>query len=91
MGFEDELEDNRARLGKLKANVHVWAIQQYIDLLKSKWTPQTKVIEGPVRHGSSVDESTFTQYWDVVNCQWTSKEKAFRAYVMRTLEGVISI
>ena len=92
MGFEDELEESRARLGKLKANVHVWAIQMYIDELRKKWRPKIKEIEGPVYHGSKADDiAKHTLYWDVINCKWDSKENAFRSYVIRTLQGVISI
>lgn len=90
MGFEDELEENRARLEKLKANVHVCAIRQYIDELKRKWHPSTKLIEGPIHHGSKKDDiSESTLYWDVVNAKWTDKESAFRAYLMRKLEGMM--
>lgn len=86
-----ELIENRMRLEKLKMNVQVGNLKNLINDLKSNWNPKTRLIDGKLIHGSkSGDEINFTQFFDEYTCEWTTKEVAFRGYIILAISNKIN-
>lgn len=75
------------RLKKLKANIHTWAMQKYIDELRENWKPLTQTNEVEIYHGSKKgDIVEYKLYFDERTLKWTTKEIAFQSYVMKHLK-----
>ena len=72
---QEILLQNMSRLDKLKANIHLHPIQNYVAFLRDKWKPQTMQF----KHNSE----TITYYWDEYNHNWTIEEMAFKGYVFK--------
>lgn len=88
--FETIRDQSMERLQKLKANIHVWKILEYIDNLRKKWKPKTRISEFEVYHGSQKgDIKLITQYWDEYRCVWTDREAAFKGYVFKSVSEII--
>lgn len=82
----EELIESRIRLEKLKLNIQIDNLKIWIQDLKSKWKPQTRLFEGKLIHGSKAgDEIQFTQYYDEYSCEWTTEEAAFRGFLFKTI------
>lgn len=88
---EEYLKQSMDRLSRLKVNIHTHAISQYIDLLRSKWRPQTKTIVGTIPHGSKKgDEVINVVYYDEYNHTWTTEDIAFKGYVFNQITKIIN-
>lgn len=89
--YDQGLEKSLERLQKLKANIHVWQIQNYIDELRAKWKPKTKNSEFEIYHGSKKgDIESTTLYWDELSLKWTTKESAFKGYVFKKVSEFLN-
>jgi len=85
------MEHEFERIQKLKVNVFTSILPAIIENERKIWRPKTKVIEGPVNHGSKAgDVEPHTLYWDPYNYEWTNKERAFRGNLFRKLVDVIN-
>ena len=82
----EELIENRLRLEKLKLNIQLDNLKNYVKSLKEKWKPKTRINNGLLVHGSkSGDEIQFTQFYDEYSCEWTTEEAAFRGFILNLL------
>lgn len=83
--YNETLSESRLRLEKLKLNIQIISLKNYVQSLKEYWKPRTRIYQGKLVHGSkSGDEINFTQFYDEYTCEWTSEENAFRGYVLKT-------
>lgn len=89
--YDQVLEKSALRLYKLKANIHVWQIQQYIDDLRAKWKPKMKTLEGKPYTGPTPKEEPFDLlFWDEFQLKWTHKEMAFKGHVFNKVKELLN-
>ena len=83
MSFESQLEKNMESLSGLKKCLGSEEISNLLLTLRSEWNPKSKEFNGIGIHGSKKGEPyCYTLYWDQRKCLWTSKEMAFKSFVM---------
>lgn len=58
----------------------------FIQSLKQNWLPETKPATGHNNHGEAI---TYTLYFDVFRCEWTSRKRAFQGYVFKHVNEMI--
>ncbi|MFD2741942.1 MULTISPECIES: hypothetical protein [Sphingobacterium] len=78
---EEVLLQNMTDLDKLKANIYINSIQNYIDILRKNWNPQTLTVQGRTGEG--------LLYWDVYNLNYTIENMAFKGYVFKNISSVM--
>lgn len=84
--YYEELIENKRRIDKLKYNIQVNKLKYLAASLKGIWNPKTRLIEGTMVHGSKKgEEIKFTQFYDQYSCEWTTKEAAFRNYLLNEI------
>lgn len=82
---DEQLTESRLRLDKLKLNLQLNSLKNYVQSLKEHWEPKTRIYQGRLVHGSKKeDEIEFVQYFDVFSGEWTTEEIAFRGYVLNS-------
>lgn len=83
MNYQSQLEKNIDSLSGLKKCLDSEEISNLLIALKSEWNPKSKEFDGEGIHGSRKGETySYTLYWDQRKCLWTSKEMAFKSFVM---------
>lgn len=90
MRFTEDLSKEYDRIQRLKANIHTKELLRIVELEKRIWIPKTKVIEGPVYHGSKAgDVEPHTLYWDEYNREWTVKSFAFKGHLFKLVSDLL--
>lgn len=90
MKYNDQLEEEFDRINRLKANLHLTAIQDYLIEARRKWKPRTTEVEHSerMRFADGDSEST-TLYFDEYNLVWTSKDIAFKGHVFKQISEIV--
>lgn len=90
MSFQSQLEKNNRSLTELKNCLGSVEMETLLLSMKENWKPRTKLFSGHLIHGSKKGDSySYTMYLDEVKNIWTSKEAAFRSYVMNNVSNAI--
>lgn len=90
MKYNDQLEEEFDRVNRLKANLHLRAIQDYLKEARRKWKPKTTEIEASDRtRFADGDSESGTLYFDEYNLVWTSKDIAFKGHVFKQISEIV--
>ena len=90
MKYNDQLEEEFDRINRLKANLHLTAIQDYLTEARRKWKPRTTEIEASDRtRFAEGDSQSTTLYFDEYNLVWTSKDIAFKGHVFKLISEIV--
>lgn len=91
MTFHQLLNDEHAKLQRLKANVHTRMLSDYVAEMKSDWKPKSKIFTGHHRHGSkSGDEEKVELFYDEYRHEWTTRDIAFKGYVFKKISDLLN-
>lgn len=90
MKYNDQLEEEFDRINRVKANLHLTAIQDYLTEARRKWKPRTTEIEHSERmRFADGDSENATLYFDEYNLVWTSKDIAFKGHVFKQISEIV--
>lgn len=78
---EEVLLQNMSQLDKLKANIHINAMQNFIEFLRKKWNPETLEVRGK--------NDTGLLYWDEYNHTYSIKQTAFQGFIFKNIIRII--
>lgn len=84
MNVPDQVKyQNMSRQDRLKPNIYVGVIRDYVAHLRDKWIPKTKEMD-------SDDGEMFTMYYDEYHDVWTTEDIAFKGHVFKKVSRIIN-
>ena len=90
MDYKAQLTEEMDRITRIKANLHLKAIQDYLNEARRKWKPRITEVEASDRtRFSDVDSESATLYFDEYNLVWTSKDIAFKGHVFKQISEIV--
>lgn len=91
MTFHQSLNDEYAKLQRLKANVHTRVLSAYVAKMKTDWKPKSKIFTGHHRHGrKSAEEENVELFYDEYHHERTTEDIAFKGYLFKRISDLLN-